>query len=1066
MLKRIAMTLTALLFFTVAVSAQNMQVTGTVKDASGAPLPGVSVLVEGTLTGAITDLDGNYSLSSVKSSDALVFSFFGMKTQRIVVGNQAKINVTLEDDSLALDEVVVTAMGISRAEKTLGYSATTVKNDEIVNARTSNIANAISGKVAGVQVQATSSDPGAASNIVIRGFSSVKGSNQPLYVVDGVPLQNVNMSSQDKSTALAGIGNISSEDIESMTILKGAAATALYGSRAANGVVVITTKQGKKGSVRDFTIDYSGGVQLRQVATLPVLQNDFGQGWNGTQTYIENGSWGPRLDGSTQVYGPIWNNQQRIHEYDAKVNNIKEFFELGVSQNHSVALSGVSSDNKMTYYLSYSYTGDDGIMPKDYDKYSRNTVAFRNSYQAAQWLKLSSSVNFARNKSDVVGTYDGTSVIDGLYEFPRDISLVDLKDLSSAFNTPEAYFTPYGITNPYWSLANNYNHNDAKQIYGKVQADINPIKNLTLTYRMGFDYMDYDSKIGFPQIALDDALINDNKGYAPSSMNQSGYVYASYRRSYETNHDFLATYTNKFLNDKLDLHVVAGVNINERASTSLAGQTDELTFDTGFWQLSNGATKTTIAETQSMRRLIGAFADVTVGWNDEVYLDITARNDWSSTLPVNANSYFYPGATLSWIFSNRFGKNDVLSFGKLRLAYGKTGSDASPYQTSISYTQAFSNGYYYGSIIDFPHNGVNSFIAAASKGSSVLRPEMTSEFEAGINLQFFDGRIGIDAAYYNRKTSDQIFELPTDPSTGYTTMVTNFGDVSNKGIELVLNTVPVQTKNFTWNLDFNFSKNNNCVESLPDGLEGGKSVINSFSAGSEAVYVYSEVGKPMGQFYTYLPMRDASGNLIVGANGLPMLSTKVIDTGKNFQNDWAGGVSTSLTWKGLTLSAVLDVRYGGYMFSRTKDLMQFTGNGIATLYNDRRPFIIPGSVYEDGSENITPIYLYNSSYQDYFDATGAGQGGEFFLVDRSFAKLRNVSLTWNLPKKWLAVTTLSGISITAFCNNAFTWTAKDNYYIDPETTSYAGRGDLAAQFGELYSNPACRIWGMNLSIKF
>lgn len=1067
MLRKAAFVLIGLCATLAMATAQNKQVNGKVTDSQGNPIPGASVLVRGTTNGAVTDIDGLYTVT-VSPTDVLEYSFFGMKTQNIAVGELTKINVTLQDDMMALDEAVVTAMGISRAEKTLGYSATTVKNDELIAARSTNVANALSGKVAGVQVSSTSADPGASSNIIIRGFSSITGSNQPLYVVDGVPLQTSNLTGQSKSTAVAGISNISSEDIESMTILKGAAATALYGSRAANGVIVITTRSGKKGYDRDFTIEYSGGLQLRQMCMFPILQNKYGQGWNGAQTYIENGSWGPALDGSIQPYGPIWNNTQMLHYYDAK-NNFKDFFEIGVSHNHNVAVSGASGDNKLTYYLSYSYTGDNGALPGKHDTYKRNTIAYRGTFDAAKWLKLSSSINLATNKSDVVGSYQGTSVIDGLYEFPRDVSIRYLKDLSNPFATPEAYYTPYGITNPYWALENNYNHNDAKQVYGKIQADIKPVNGLTLTYRLGFDYADMDRKMGYPEIALDDALITDDMGYAPSNMNQSGYVYAAYRRSYEINHDFLASYSNTFLDKKFDLNVIAGVNINERGATSMAGETDQLSFHTGFWDLSNGATKTDLSEAQSKRRMIGLFADLTLGYNDELFLDITARNDWSSTLPLARNSYFYPGATLSWIFSNRIPENDVFAFGKLRLAYGMTGNDAGVYQTSVTYTQASANGYYYPSIAAFPMHGTNAFIASATKGAISLKPEMTREFETGLNLQFFSGRLGADLAYYHRTTSDQIFSLPIDPATGYTSMVTNFGNVRNTGVELLVTTVPVQSKSFKWTLDFNFSKNFNKVLSLPEGLDGGKSVIESFSAGNDAVYVYAEVGKPLGEFYTYLPERTDKGEIIVDGKGLPVLSTEVKDTGKNFQNKWVGGVSTSLSLYGVTLSATLDVRYGGHMFSRTKNLMQFTGNGIMTTYNDRRPFIIPGSVVDNGdgtySENTTPIYQYNGTYQNYFD-TGGVAGGEFYLIDRSFAKLRNVTLSWDLPKKWLRKATFSGASISVFCNNAYTWTAKSNVYIDPETTSYASSGDLAAQFGELYSNPSSRIWGFNVSIKF
>lgn len=1055
------------LMATVVMWAQTRTVTGTVVGSDGLPIPGAYVLVKGTTTGTVTDMDGKYRISVPEGSETLIFRIIGMLDQEQEINGRSEVDATLEADNKELEEVVITALGISRAEKTLGYSATAVKSDELVKARTTNVADALSGKVAGLSVSATSSDPGSVSNIIIRGFSSINGSNQPLYIVDGVPLQNSMASGSGHNVATGGISNIASDDIESLTVLKGAAATALYGSRAANGVIVITTKSGKKGAKRNFSIEYSGSVQARQVAILPDFQNDFGQGWNGKQTFIENGSWGSRLDGSTQVYGPIWNNQQRIHEYSAKENNVRDFFDIGWSHNHNLSINGVSESGDMSYYLSYGYAYDNGIMPTDADLYKRHTIAFRNSYDAADWLKVSSSVNFARTKTDVVGSYQGTSVIDGLYEFPRDISVVDLEDLSVAFNTPEAYLTPYGITNPYWALENNYNHTDSKQINGKVQVDIKPIKNLTLTYRYGFDYTDFDRKVGNPQINLDDALITDNMGYAPSNMNQTGYVYTSYSRRFEQNHDVLATYTNKFIDDKLDVNVVLGSNTNERAATAMAGQTDDLTIYSGFWDLSNGATKTTLEENQSKRRSVAVLGDVTLGWDELVYLDFTARNDWSSTLPKDANNFFYSGSTLSFIFSRVLPENDVLSFGKVRVAYGKTGNDADPYQTSTSYIQS---GSYlrYGDGVSFPLNGTNSFRKSNTIGSSSLKPEMTKELEFGLDLKFLNDRIGIDAAFYKRNTTDQIFDLPVDPATGYTRMITNMGEVENKGVELVLSTTPVQTKNIRWDVDFNFAVNRNKVIKLPEELEGGKVSIYSFSAGNAAVYMYAEEGKAMGQFYTYLPEYNDKGQLIVDANGQPIIGDKVADTGKNMNNKWTGGVNTSLSIFDFTLSAQLDVRYGGYMFSRTKDLMQFTGNGTVTTYNDRKPFVIPNSVYEDGTENTTPLYLSNSSYQSYYDDYGYSLGGESYLINRSFAKLRNVSLSYSLPASLTNAINLSDVSLTLFCNNVYTWTAKDNIYVDPEctTVSQSTYGDLATQFGELYANPSCRTYGVNLSVKF
>ncbi len=1067
MKKRLTMFL-AVMFLCMGTALAQTKVTGTVfSQEDGQPIIGAAVKVDGTQTGMLTDVNGKFSLTLPQGKNQLTISYLGYESKTVTAKNGMR--VFLKADATSLDEVVVTAMGITRQQKTLGYSAQTLDNEELTAGKLTDVTSAMAGKVAGVQINTTSSDPGQANSVIIRGISSINGNNQPLYVVDGVPLVQTTFRGTQKeqdqfSNAVGGISNINPNDIENMTVLKGAAATALYGSRAANGVIIITTKTGKKQGDRNFQISYDGSVSWRNVSTLPKMQNKFGQGWNGTQTFIENGSWGPEMDGSTQVYGPIWNHQQLIHKYEAVEDNIKDFFESGVNTSHSVSLNGVSGDQKMTYYLSYSYTADNGILPGDKDTYKRNTIAYRGSYQATDWFKLSANMNLAKTNTNTVAAYQGTSFIDGIMEFPRDISLVDRKNLNTAFDTPEAWYTPYGITNPYWAIENNYNHNDSKQVFGKIQADINPIKQLTLTYRFGFDYTDYDHKIGYPQIALDDALINEDYGYAPSNMNQAGYVSSVYYRKYEINHDFLANFADKYLDNRLDVNVNVGVNINERKRNYMEGQTDDLTFYSGFWQLSNGATKTTLEEYAYKRRLIGLFGDVSIGWDEMIYLGLTARNDWSSTLPKEKRSFFYPGATLSWIFTRLIPKNNVLTFGKVRAAYGKTGNDADEYRVYPNYVQGYSNGYYGSDLTKFPFHGVNAFQASSTIGSSSLKPEMTTEIEFGLNLAFFNNRINIDFAWYNRNTDDQIFTLPVDPSTGYSNMVTNMGKVNNKGVELLVNTIPVQTKDFRWELGFNFSKNKNKVVSMPESLEGGMVNINQFSAGNDAVYMRAVEGLPMGELFTYMPQYTADGKLIVDQNGQPLLSTEVQDTGKNVNADWTGGINTSFWYKGISLSAQLDIRKGGYMFSRTKNLMQFTGNGEATLYNDRRPFVIPNSVYEDGTENVTPLYMSDSSYQNWFNNYGANEGGEFYLLDRSFVKLRNITLAYQFPKSIVNSLYLSDITLSLFCNNVFTWTHKGNRYIDPETSSYGN--DLEGMFGELYSNPACRTFGFNVGLKF
>ena len=1068
-----------LLFVGIGNALAQRTITGKVTGSDGEPILGATVAVKGTTVGTISGMDGTYHLNipSHVSNDTIVFSYIGKITVMEAIAGRTNINPVMEDDDVNVEEVVVTALGISRKEKTLGYAATKVDADDITGARTSNVADALAGKVAGVQVSSTSSNPGALSNMVIRGYSSINGSNQPLYVIDGIPVTNRSTTSGEVTFATGGISNLSANDIESLTVLKGAAATALYGSRAANGVVVITTKQGKKAGNKNFTIEYDGNVKARRVSYFADMQNDFGQGWNGRQTWIENGSWGPKLDGSKQLYGPIYDGKQLWHYYDAKKSNVEDFLETGWSQSHSLSLNGISDDSKVTYYLSYSLTKDDGIMPGDRDTYNRKSIAYRASYKANDWLKLSSSINFSRSNTEGLSTSQGVTAIDGLYELPRDVSIVDMSDLSNVFNTPTAYFTPYGITNPYWAIENSEIAINGKEVFGKIQADINPLKNLTLTYRLSFDYADSDCKIGIPKIAVDETLMWDDKGYAPSNMNQSGDVIGQYSKRNELNHDFLANWSDKFLDDKLDIAVTAGVNINERESASMTSAVNDLSILTGFWDLSNGATKETMSEGQSKRRLIGLLGDVTVGWNNMLFLGYSFRNDWSSTLPIDANSYFYQGVTASFLFSELIPKNNILSFGKVRLAYGTTGNDANPYCTADSFVQSYANAYYGADVAKFPINGVNAYHKAATAGNPSLKPEMTHEAEAGINLQFFNGRFGVDFALYNRTTEDQIFTLPVDPSTGYSSMMVNYGEVENKGVELLVNTIPVKTKDFTWSLDFNFAKNKNKVISLPKELEGGKTSIESFGAGGDAIYMYVEEGEPFGVFYTYEPTYDDQGHVIVDANGLPILTDEIQNTGKNVQADFTAGVSTKFSWKGISLSANLDISKGGYMLSRTKNIMEFTGNGIYTSYNNRNPFVIPNSVTFTGEkneaavygkttfDNTTPLSMTGKTIQDYFDKGGV-VGGEHYLTPRTYAKLRNITLSYDLPKAWVSAVKLSEVSLGIFCNNVFFWTAKENRFIDPENSSYADDGDLHALFGETYCNPSCRTWGLNLNVKF
>lgn len=1058
----------ACLFLSLGTMLAQTKVTGiVVSQEDSQPVVGVSVLVVGTNVGTVTGADGKFSLTVPAGKSQLRFTYIGMET--LEVSARPNMRIVLRSDETNIDEIVVTAMGIKKSEKALGYSATTLKAEDLQQIPVTDVTQAMAGKVAGVQVSATGTDPGAASSIVIRGFSSITGSNEPLWVIDGVPLTNTTYSTSGNSYLGAGSNMINNNDIESMTILKGAAATALYGSRAANGVVVITTKSGSSAR-KNFEVNASFGQQYSQVATLPEMQNKYGQGWNGMRTLDENGSWGPEMDGTMRVYGPVVNNSQMLQKFEAVEDNVKDFFSTGVQSNADISLAGQSANT--TYYMSYGYTHDDGIMPSHQaDIYKRNSLAFRGSHKANDWLSVSGSVNIANSTTNVPAADQGISVFDGIYEMPRNISITDLQDLTNIFNNPEGYYTEYGITNPYWVLANRYEVLDVKKVFGNAKVDINPFKNLTLTYRFGFDYSDSDTKRGDPKINVNNPAGGDN--------NQLGEVYASYYRRYELNHDFLANYTNKF--GDFDLNATVGVNMSERSSTNLNATVTDLTIEQGWWDLANGASPS-VGETQWKRRMVGLFGDFQLSWKNQVYLTLTGRNDWSSTLPIDNNHFFYPGVTASWVFTEMMPKNDILTFGKARIAWGKTGNDPSVYLTSNTYVGGFANTVYHSEAVKFPmSNGTNAFKAVATLGSSTLKPEMTSEFELGLNLQFFKGRVGLDAAYYNRLTDDMIMTLGSDPAYGYTSIVTNMGSVRNKGIELLVNFTPVKTKDWQWDLSFNWAKNWNKVEKLPEEL-GGEYTLTRFSTSNNADVVYMKAveGEEIGQLWVYKALRTDDGRIVVDSKGMPILSDELQATGKTTMNKWTGGFSTELRYKTITLSAAFDVHYGGWMYSRTKNLMKFTGNGIMTVYNDRRDFVIPNSVQNVGTDEA-PVYVENNTVVDYYGNrsgsksiygysiqdwidNGDNWGGETNLVSKTYLKLRQIALSYDLPRKWIAPLYLQNVRLSLVGSNLLTWLPNSNKYIDPDVSSY-GTG-LLGSFGEDYTNPTCRKFGFNVAVKF
>lgn len=979
-----------------------------------------------------------------------------MQTKNVKAG--ANMKIVLSPDNQQLDEVVVTALGIKRSAKALGYSATTVNSEDITKSRASDILSGISGTVAGVQINNTSGDPGASQSIVVRGYSSLSGNNQPLFVIDGVPMNNESVHSTDGLNSGYDFGNganaVNPDDVESVTVLKSAAATALYGSRAANGVVMITTKSGSK-HAKGLGVEYNGGIQWSVVGRLPQMQNQFGQGWNGDKTDIENGSWGPEFDGSTLLWGMVYNNSQKYKTYRSIDDTIRDFFETGVRYNNSISLNNANDNG--SYFISLSQVDNDGILPMSADTYDKYTFSFRGDYKIKD-LTVSADVNYSYQRNKFAQTGQGLSMINDLYQSPRDISFQDLKNLSDPFNSPGYYYTPYGITNPYYVLANYQNSYKANRTFGKLQFDYDFLKYFRATYRIGLDETNGDYTNGVPNLQ---ALFGDTpNGVEGVFTSTPGEVTEQSTHRREINQDFMVNYSEKFF-DQLDVNALVGLNYNERKYHYLYANVTDLTIPTWF-NLKNSASTPTLTPYDSRRRLYGLYGQLDLGWRDMVFLTFTGRNDWSSTLPKDNRSFFYPGLQGSFVFSELFDRDlkKWFNFGKFRISWGQTGNDADVYLVNPYYIQAQFNSTGWGNVT-FPLNGVNAYNLGNQLGSSSLQPEISTEFDVGFNVAFLNNRINVDFEYYNKTSDKQIFTLPSDPASGYTSMVMNLGKIRNRGIEALFTVKPIVMKNFDWTTAISWTINRSKVISLPESL-GGTATIYGLSGEASLNAI---VGKPLGTFLAEVPERDPEGHIVVNANtGMPVAKSTQEVVG-DMNSKYTLGINTTLRYKEFSLNFVFDIRKGGLMYSRTKNINYFTGNAIQTAYNQRHTFIVPNSVVDNGdgtySENTTPIE--RSNICNYFNY-GADEMGRAWLIDKSFVKLRNVSLSWEMPKAWIAKTFLTGVKLSVYGTNLLCWTPENNTFIDPEVTSFGN--DLEGNYGEFSANPSSRNFGFNVQVKF
>lgn len=849
--------------------------------------------------------------------------------------------------------------------------------------------------------------------------------------------------------------DINPEDIESISFLKGSSATVLYGSRAANGVIQITTKKGKGGVLTDkkskAEVTYVTSFFAETALRLPTFQNQFGEGFYGEPDLIENTSWGPAFDDQIHPWGHVVDNQQLIKPYSALPTNVKDFFEPGMTFDNTISIS--NSMNNGSYYFSYGNVNSDGIFPGESDTYKRNTLSLRGSTKLQNGIVTSGTITYIKKQNKFVPTGQDQSVYDNILQTPRDISLIDQSDYNSTFYNLSNYYNGYAA-NPYYVLNEHGNNFNEDRMMGTLDFGYEFNDWMTAMWRIGTDVANSQLK---EWRAVTDYVRNDYND-DPGMVSQSTFF------SREINSDLLLNF-DKAINKKIQFSGILGWNVNQRNSEnnniSVTGL--DIPF---FYSVSNSSSTPSVSNLISMRRIYGVYGQAEFYYNRYFSITINARNDWSSTLPAENRSFFYPGVNTALVLTDAFPVlQNYMTFGKVRAGWSKTGNDANPYLIYPTFTQANLTDGYRG--LDWPLGGLNAFTVGNTIGNPNLRPEISTEIEFGIDLRFFKSRLGIDFTYYDKRTTDLIYAVPLAYSSGYRFQTMNLGEISNKGVEALVRIIPIKTKNFEWEASINFSKNNNLLVSLNDDLQ------KVDLGGTSSIGFVAVPGMPLGVFEGTVALTNEDGQIVVDEYGLPIASTKKEYLG-DAQYDWMGGMNNSITYKGFSFSFTIDIRQGGLMYSRTKEIMYFAGTAPETAYNDRNPFIVPNSVMADYNdegeivgylENTVAVSNANHTLYQYYDQThGGGAFSQAWLVDKSFMKLRDVVLTYTLPNKLIEKSPFGRAQISLIGRNLLLYTPSTNHFIDPEVTTFGN--DLNADYGEFTAAPTTRSIGVSLKVTF
>lgn len=1062
----------SLMMFTVAMSAQRT-VSGTVTDAGGEALIGASVLVKGTTTGTITDFDGKYSLSVPADGKVLVFSYTGFETTEVELGASNVLDVTLAEGTV-LDEIVVTASGLKRNSRDIVYADQTVSSKDLLTTPNKNTLEALRGKAAGVRLSTGSGSVGASTRIVLRGEGSLTGDNNALIVVDGIPIDNTAVSGGDGTleNGYADHGNrfndINPDDIESVTILKGPSATSLYGSRGASGVVLITTKKGGDGKDGTIKVGVNSSYSVEKAYVLLQRQDRFGQGYDNAHFDSgENWSWGPAFDGVVRPWtSPIDADGDGALEaltrpYSAVDNQLQEFFNLGNTLTNGFYLSG--ANNGFTYYASYSNTNQNGILENTY--YKRNTLTFNASAKLSERLSSNFKVSYANTNQNTAQegsrAFEGNNPYSMAVQSPVNIPFGELRDYTSPFHDINGYWGSYSSVNPYYILNEYGNEGKINNFLGNASLNYKLMEGLTLTGKFGGNVVNTNIDTWSPSFTPDQQLVwTDDLALATRNTKHSSIGDFTNYSLQAINLD-VSTYLNytKALNADLSLDVTAGYNWFQKSVDRLSGFTNGGLVVNGWYNLSNSVETAQSSEYHSLYRIHGLLGNARLGYKNALFLEYSARNDWSSTLPEANNSFFYQAVGVSAVLTELLEVNsDALSFVKLRASYGTSGKDAGLYLLQSSYIgnpTIVGLGDY---TINYPLNGQPGFTTSNKIGNPDLQPELTTTLEVGADIGLFKDRVNVAYTYYHATHSDQIVQISLPRSTGFTQTVSNIGEMINKGHEITLNIKPIEgmVSGLHWDLFGSFAKNINEVTKITDEID--ELVIGGPYRG---ISIVASEGLPFGTFKAQAPLTNDAGQVIVDPNtGYPLYTAEDEYFG-SYQPDFTMSFGSNFEYKGFGFNILFDMKQGGTFYSQTQFYTEFNGTAAHTAVYNREPYIFPNAVYEDADGNMVANDI-EITEQGYF--TEYDPAASTYLVDASYLKLREIGLSYKLPSKMLKTTPISDVRVSVFAKNVKFWLPEENIFADPEVNGPALTGN--AQGIETTQTPPSRSLGVSLNLTF